>query len=179
MDHKSSLRLTGYTLIELAVVLAIMAVIAIIAYVGLSSSDKGEKLVDAQNVLISRLRTVQNQVESGLDAGTTPIKTAVFNPANKTQYIINGQIYDLPEGVTMTALSHPVLLCFGNPNLSTFGSGCSDVCTCNSFACVDTGTGTCANSPSRVIITLSGSGSPSKQVAIEGSGLFINRIYVP
>lgn len=192
--------LAGFTIIELMVVLGVISIVMVTAFYGLSQYNNTQPLDNAQKELITTMRSVQNQVNNGVDG--VSVKSIIFNPGNCsatscfvriiTSYLagINSTVVYLPRGVQFSVASHRAI-CFSNPNLTAFTA--SQKCvyitsgeSCNGSVAGDTGNSVgyvcIAGTPSQAIapasytITLT-QGSKQRNVILEGTGMRINRIY--
>ncbi len=94
---------SGYTLVEILVVMAIMSIFGVMAIYGMRSTSNSQSVTDAQRNFISSLRATQNKVINGADG----LSVQVFHvPAD----------ISLPTGVSV---SPTVNICFNNPSLAT------------------------------------------------------------
>lgn len=152
------------------VVLAVMGTIAVIGFWGLRSSNTGEILANQQKDLVSRLRNTQNKILAGSDGLAT--RSATFTNS-ATSYQVDGVTYNLGNNQLISSQAATVNVCFVNVNLTYFAPSASCPCT-NAFAC--DGGGAALSSPVNLLILDPQSGL-SKEVTIEGSGIFIGRIY--
>lgn len=146
---------SGYTLVEMMVVIAIMGFIATIGFYALKNQDKSQVVINAQRDFLNNMRSVQNKVETGADGlalRTINVPTDV----------------SLPTGVSITTPA--VTLCFANRNLSSIT--CGGCAAGIYFACRSN----VAISSGYVDVTFS-NGTTFKTVRIEGDGMNIGRIY--
>lgn len=163
----------GYTLIELVVVIAIVGLISLIGFYGLKPENDAEKLDGAQREFLANFRAAQNNVMAGRNSGAT--YTLTFNSGG---YDINDGLstksYNFPAGVTWTAVPG-YAICLVNPNKTvlTNCAACSvgAPATWSSFSCP------AAPVSGMMAMTISGRAGAAKTITVEGSGIFINRIY--
>ncbi len=198
---------SGFTLVELMVVLALIAIVATGAFFGLSQSNNVQPLINAQKELVSALRSIQNQVINGSDG--VSVKSVILPIASNctasscSYTVVNSYltstyqstVVNLPRGIQFANLdaAKPTAICFSNPNLTNFevGQVCvTDVtsklgCTCAVSPCTsfigficNGGSSPTLSSVSAFDITLL-KGSAQKVIRLEGSGMKINRIYEP
>lgn len=179
----------GYTLIELLVVIAVTGVIAVIAFYAIGSFNSGQNVISAQREFVSTLRAAQNRVTNGAEA--TPILTVLL-PAARNSYTIGNAVTNtsvlsgLPKGVTFTVtdvatnnvLSGDLSLCFVNRSLASYDDTvsahtCGGCVSGSGFIC----SGTTILSNTAINVNFS-SGGNTKIAAIEGSGIYIDRMYV-
>ncbi len=154
---------SGYTLIETIIVISIIGIISTLAFFGIYSTRSVQNLSNAQNELLSNLRSTQNKALSGSNIGQT--YTFLMDIPNKS-YIIstNGSTvnYKWPEGV---AMDNPGPICFFNPNIAL-----SPTPRCNGPTAYDYGADR--------TITITGSAG-TRVIRISGQGYFVTRIYAP
>ncbi len=141
---------SGYTLVEILVVVSIMSIFGVMAIYGIKNTSNSQSVTDAQRNFISDLRATQNKVINGADG--VNFKNVVINSPNQYNYVVDGTTTKLPNGVYFSTPT--TRICFNNPSLTT--SSCT-----NTF-------------PINVSVT---NGSTTKSVTIEGAGLIVNRIY--
>ena len=96
---------SGYTLIELMVVLAVICFIATIAFYGIKSYDNSQAVINEQLDFVNQLRSEQNKVINGADG-------------------LNTRSVSIPAGATVNP-STVTVICFNNPNLTS--SACTNV----------------------------------------------------
>lgn len=174
---------SGYTLIELTIVLAIISIIAGIAFFGFSGYNQEQVVRNAQQELITNLRSVQNQVVNGSDG--VAIKSVILNNGANSYTIVDDQTpttrtVSLPANITISTAS--TVLCFVNQNVTAYTntrrcfvsttnacvSGSGYICDPSNFS---------ASGPSSQVITLTHTNGTNKSITINGSGMQINQIY--
>lgn len=165
---------TGYTLIEMLVVIGIMGMVSALALYGIRAFDKNQLVVNAQRDFLTDLRSISNRVASGSDGSNFKNVTIL----SATSYTVDGVNKNLPLGIQFSSpTSFPLSFCFANPNLKTFTDGQCGACLGGSFfACRQPGAVLVSSGVITVILTNSQL-TYLKSVRIEGSGMNISRIY--
>lgn len=182
---------TGFTLIELMVVIAVLGVVGTMVFFGIQSFDQGQAVLDAQRNLLVSLRTLQNKVNSGADGESVKRVDLVAGGSSYNLQTVGDETLtvNLPANTTLTysasdgsPLGSPLSLCFVNPNLAAFdgthvcGLPSANPCISGSGYVCDRSGVPQALSPPAVRVTLT-RGDISKTVVIEGSGMTVTRMY--
>ncbi|MBI4099759.1 prepilin-type N-terminal cleavage/methylation domain-containing protein [Candidatus Microgenomates bacterium] len=179
---------TGYTLLELLVVLSVAGIVATMVFFGLGSYNNTDAVTNAQKEFINNLRAIENKVNVGADGKAvkwvgidrTSGQYKLYDKDNPTGTVINVAPVTIDYSVVGATVNNPFSLCFINPNLTALDNTGSHACAlCND----PTATGWVCDqatlkNPASLTVTFS-RGSFQKSVVVEGSGMQINRIYAP
>lgn len=170
---------SGYSIVELMVVLAVIAAVGTMAFFGVRSFNSSQTISNVQKEFVTNLRTVQNRVDSGDVLSGGKVVQEITIPANGSSYTINGRTVSLQNGVTISnSTGVAVTVCFPDRNLLAYDNIIPSIHACAScvsgigFIC----RGSSASSSPITVTFRSGSSTSNQTVTINGAGMRVTEI---